>query len=152
MNEDYRQRTINACVTLFVGISILYVPQKMNGEIKHAFFPFPQIDRFIMFMWSLVPYILGLLGIGLLGCLFYYLYTENKKERLKALEDEKLRFKQEILSEVEVMLEEQNKGRRELTDYVLAQLQKLEEGLETLKSPEPEYVEVTEDFKLGKLI
>jgi len=139
-------------ITGIVGFISIYVLLKVNGHIEKAFFPFPQIDRGVMFLWEITPYIVG--GIIALGFMWLLLWAYQDHLESKAQEAlrEKEQFKQEIISELETILGRLNEGRVELTESVLARLQNLEEGIEALKPPVPEQIEVADDFELEKLI
>lgn len=148
MKDDDAARLIMAPIGL-IGI---YTVIKMNGAIHKFPFPIPQIDRGLMFLWWLAPFVLGVLVVAGVVWLSYRFHRNHVQEKSEAIARSREEFRADIIKEVgqsfryyEAELEKTEKSLKK-------RIYELESRNKSLSANGNDQSEVYQDFIIEKFI
>ncbi len=135
-----------------IGLMSVYAVIKMNGHISKSFFPFPQIDKAVMFLWWIAPFVLGVLvivGVIWISCRYY---QKRQLEKIAVIEKFRKEFRNGIIEEVDQSLRYYKAEFEKVEKKLKERIYELESKSEKLSPSHINYEETSQDFIIEKFI
>lgn len=148
MKDDDAARLIMAPIGL-IGI---YTVIKMNGAIHKFPFPIPQIDRGLMFLWWLAPFVLGVLVVAGVVWLSYRFHRNHVQEKSEAIARSREEFRADIMKEVGQSFRYYEAELEKVEKKLKERIYELESKSEKLSPSHVNYEETSQDFIIEKFI
>lgn len=135
-----------------IGLMSIYAVIKMNGHISKSFFPFPQIDKAVMFLWWIAPFVLAALGIAAITWASYRHYQELKEEKLAAIEQFRKEFRKGIMNEVDQYFKQLRSEIEKSEARIMKRLKELEEKDESKSLSKIDFNDSYQGFEIEKFL
>lgn len=148
MKEDDVARLI----MMPIGLMSLYAVFKMNGDVSKYPFPFPQIDKAVMFLWWIAPFVLAALVIAGIIWASYHHYQKRKQEKLAAIEQFRKEFRIGIMQEVDQYFKRVRTEIEQSEERIMERLKKLEEKDESKSLSKIDFNDSYQGFEIEKFL